>query len=55
VQLDPPAWFSGSASNLETEGGAAFSAVLIGTLTPEEGLDQFVAAVERFLDMPEPV
>jgi multiple sugar transport system substrate-binding protein len=55
VQLDPPAWFSGSASNLETEAGAAFGAVLVGTLSPEEGLDQFVAAVERFLGMPEPV
>jgi multiple sugar transport system substrate-binding protein len=55
VQLDPAAWFSGSASNLQTEGGAAFSAVLVGQLSAEEGLDQFLAAVQRFLDIPSPV
>lgn len=55
VQLDPAAWFSGSASNLETEAGAAFSAVLVGQLSPEEGLEQFLTAVQRFLDIPAPV
>jgi multiple sugar transport system substrate-binding protein len=55
VQLAPSAWFSGSASNLETEGGAAFSAVLVGQLSPRAGLDQFLAAVQRFLDTPSPV
>ncbi len=55
VQLDPAAWFSGSASNLETEAGAAFSAALVGQLSPEEGLEQFLTAVQRFLDIPAPV
>jgi multiple sugar transport system substrate-binding protein len=55
VQLDPEAWFSGSASNLQTEGGAAFGAVLVGQLSAQEGLDQFLSAVQRFLDIPAPV
>ncbi|WP_432519833.1 extracellular solute-binding protein [Kineococcus sp. SYSU DK006] len=55
VQLDPPAWFSGSASELQNQAGAAFGAVHAGTLTPEQALEQFKAALQTLLDTPAPV
>lgn len=55
VQLDPPSWFSGSAAELQTQGAAAFHAVLDGILAPEQGLVQFTAAVDRLLDTPSPI
>lgn len=55
VQLDPPAWFSGSASVLETETGAAFSAVLSGRDSAREGLDQAKSALQKLIDTPSPV
>lgn len=55
VQLDPPAWFSGSASVLETETGTAFSAVLTGRSSPQQGLDQAKSALQRLIDTPSPV
>jgi multiple sugar transport system substrate-binding protein len=55
VQLDPEAWFSGSGSVLETETGAAFSAVLTGRGSARQGLDQAKAALQKLLDTPSPV
>ncbi|HLL67083.1 MAG TPA: extracellular solute-binding protein [Micromonosporaceae bacterium] len=55
VQLDPEAWFSGSASSLETQAGAAFSGVHSGELTPQAGLTQFIGAMNKLLDTPSPV
>jgi multiple sugar transport system substrate-binding protein len=55
VQLDPPAWFSGSGSVLETETGAAFSTVLTGRGSAREGLDQAKSALQKLLDTPSPV
>jgi multiple sugar transport system substrate-binding protein len=55
VQLDPPAWFSGSGSVLETETGAAFSAVLTNRSSARQGLDQAKAALQKLLDTPSPV
>ncbi|MDR7277482.1 extracellular solute-binding protein [Catenuloplanes atrovinosus] len=55
AQLDPPAWFSGSASNMETLAGSAFGAVQAGTLTPEAGLARFKADMQRLIDTPAPV
>ncbi|GIH22319.1 carbohydrate-binding protein [Acrocarpospora phusangensis] len=54
VQLDPPAWFSGSGSELENQAGVAFQAVLTGALTPEQGLAQFKGALNRLLTTPSP-
>ncbi|GAA5078807.1 extracellular solute-binding protein [Thermocatellispora tengchongensis] len=55
VQLDPPAWFSGSGSDFQNQGGAAFQGVLSGELTPEEGLARFKAAVNKLLTTLSPV
>jgi multiple sugar transport system substrate-binding protein len=55
AQLDPIAWFSGSASELENQAGAAFGAVQAGAATPEQGLAQFKTAITRLLDTPAPV
>lgn len=55
VVLDPPAWFSGSGSVLETETGAAFSAVLTGQSSARQGLDQAKAALQKLIDTPSPV
>ncbi|HEV8556265.1 MAG TPA: extracellular solute-binding protein [Actinophytocola sp.] len=55
VQLDPPAWFSGSGSVLETETGAAFSTVLTGRGSARDGLDQAKSALQKLLDTPSPV
>ncbi|MFI5844083.1 extracellular solute-binding protein [Catenuloplanes sp. NPDC051500] len=55
AQLDPKAWFSGSASNMENLAGAAFGAVQAGTATPEAGLARFKADIRRLIDTPAPV
>jgi multiple sugar transport system substrate-binding protein len=52
---DPQAWFSGAASPLQAEGGAAFGAVLNGQLTPAQGIAQFRDAIQTLLDTPEPL
>lgn len=52
---DPRAWFSGAASPLQEEAGAAFGAVLNGQLTPSQGIAQFRAALEDLLTTPEPL
>src|SRR5919197_1196716 len=55
VQLDPPAWFSGSGSVLETETGAAFSAVLTNRSSAQDGLSQANAALQKLNDTTSPV
>jgi multiple sugar transport system substrate-binding protein len=55
AQLDPKAWFSGSASNMENLAGAAFGTVQAGTSTPEAGLALFKADLQRLIDTPAPV
>lgn len=55
VQLDPPAWFTGSASQMETQAGAAFGAVENGALSPAAGLTQFESMVDDLLSTPSPV
>ena len=53
--FDPLAWYSGSGSNMEAEAGQAFKTVLIGTSTPEQGLAAFKQAMDRLVDIPQPV
>ena len=55
AQLDPVAWFSGSASDMETKAAAAFGAVQAGTISPEQGLAQFKNDIHKLLDTPPPV
>jgi len=55
VVLDPPAWFSGSGSQFESQGEAAFLAVMSGQMTAKEGLQQFKKALQKLLDTPSPV
>jgi multiple sugar transport system substrate-binding protein len=55
VQLDPPAWFSGSGSDFENQTGSTFQSVLAGSLTPEQGLAQFKSVVDKLLSTPSPV
>jgi multiple sugar transport system substrate-binding protein len=55
VVYDPPAWFSGSGSNLEVEAGGAFGSVLAGRRSPAEGVAQFRAALDRLSSAPSPV
>src|SRR5947209_653892 len=55
VVYDPPAWFSGSGSQMETQAGAAFQAVMGGQLTPKQGLDQYRSYMQKMLTTPSPV
>lgn len=55
VVYDPPAWFSGSGSQMETQAGAAFQAVMSGQLTPRQGLDEYLAYMRKMLNTASPV
>lgn len=55
AQLDPIAWFSGSASDMENQAGVIFGAVHAGTSTPEEALKKFKTTVQKMIDTPSPV
>ncbi len=54
VVFDPPAWYSGAASELQTQAGAAFQGVLGGQQAPQAGLAQFRTALEHLADIPRP-
>ncbi len=54
VALDPQVWFTGSASRLWIEFGEAFSPVIGGTRTPEQGLALAKAALRRLMETPNP-
>ncbi len=49
VVVDPNAWFSGSGSELENQTGTIFAPVLNGNATPQQGLRQFRAAMQKLL------
>jgi multiple sugar transport system substrate-binding protein len=55
VVYDPPAWFSGSGSQMETSAGSAFQAVMGGQLTPKQGLDEYRTIMQKMLNTPSPV
>jgi multiple sugar transport system substrate-binding protein len=55
IVYDPLAWFSGSGSQMETQGGAAFQAVMSGQLTPKQGLDEYRSYMQKMLNTPSPV
>ncbi|WP_440103212.1 extracellular solute-binding protein [Streptosporangium sp. H16] len=54
VALDPQVWFTGSASRLWIEFGEAFSPVIAGTRTPEQGLALAKAALRGLMEAPNP-
>lgn len=54
VALDPQVWYTGSASRLWIEFGEAFSPVISGERTPEEGLANAKAALRRLMSAPNP-
>lgn len=51
----PLAWYSGSGSNLETNAGAAFKPVVVGSQSPEQGLRVFRDYLDRVSTTPKPV
>jgi multiple sugar transport system substrate-binding protein len=53
--FDPLAWYSGSGSNLETNAGAAFKPVAVGSQPPEQGLRTFRDYLERMSTTRKPV
>jgi multiple sugar transport system substrate-binding protein len=55
VVYDPPAWYSGSGSDLENQAGAAFQPVATGAKTPKQGLDAFHAYLDRLSSVASPV
>jgi len=54
VVYDPTAWWSGSASQMETDAGGYFQAVLEGHSTPAKALSQFVADLHKLINTPQP-
>ncbi|GHO42725.1 extracellular solute-binding protein [Ktedonospora formicarum] len=54
VVYDPSVWFAGAASEMETQAGAAFQAVIGGHLTPKQGVKQFRDAMIKQLKTPTP-
>ncbi len=54
VVVDPNAWFSGSASQLEQQTSAALQTVLNGQASPQQGLSQLRAALLKLLGVKVP-
>lgn len=54
VALDPPVWFAGSASRLWIDFGEAFSSVIGGSRTPQQGLDRAKESLNRLMSAPNP-
>ncbi|HVI18523.1 MAG TPA: extracellular solute-binding protein, partial [Gaiellales bacterium] len=55
VVYDPPAWYSGSGSDLELQAGAAFQPVATGAKSPRQGLSSFHAYLDRLSALASPV
>lgn len=54
VELDPPEWFAGAASDLQSAAGATIGAVLGGTTSPDGALDELKATLVRLQNTPRP-
>ncbi|MBP2477955.1 multiple sugar transport system substrate-binding protein [Crossiella equi] len=54
LELDPPVWFGGAASDLQNKAGAVFSQVCAGGLGPEAAVAEFAAAMRGLLATPKP-
>ncbi|MBV8934035.1 MAG: extracellular solute-binding protein [Kutzneria sp.] len=54
VELDPPLWFAGTASDMQTTAGAIFGAVMSGAASPESALGDFTSAFRHLANTPRP-
>ncbi|QUQ71868.1 extracellular solute-binding protein [Kutzneria sp. CA-103260] len=54
AELDPPVWFAGAASDLQSSAGATIGAVLGGTMSPEAALGDLKATLTRLQNTPRP-
>jgi multiple sugar transport system substrate-binding protein len=54
VELDPPVWFAGAASDLQSAAGATIGGVLGGTTSPVVALDELKATLTRLKNTPRP-
>ena len=55
VVYDPPAWYSGSGSNMEEYAGNAVAAVMLGATTPHGAYDELQSALVNLSKQPVPV
>ncbi len=55
VVYDPPAWYSGSGSNMEEYAGNAIASVMIGAATPQAAFDELYSSLENLSKQPVPV
>jgi multiple sugar transport system substrate-binding protein len=55
VVYDPPAWYSGSGSNMEEYAGNAVGAVMLGAATPDGAYDELHSSLENLSKQPVPV
>lgn len=55
VVYDPPAWYSGSGSNMEEYAGNAIAAVMLGATTPRAAYDELYSSLENLSKQPVPV
>jgi multiple sugar transport system substrate-binding protein len=55
VVYDPPAWYSGSGSNMEEYAGNAVAAVMLGAATPQAAYDELYSSLRNLSTQPVPV
>ena len=55
MAFDPPGWFSGSGSTLETVANDALGSVMTGALQPQAAAAQLKTALQRLVSIPSPV
>ena len=55
VAFDPPGWFSGSGSTLQTAANGALGSVMTGAQTPQVAAEQLREALQRLASIPSPV
>jgi multiple sugar transport system substrate-binding protein len=55
VVYDPPAWYSGSGSNLENYAGGAIAGVMTGSVSAESAYDEMNSALVSLSQQPVPV
>lgn len=55
VAFDPPGWFSGSGSTLQTAANSALGSVMTGAQAPHAAAEQLRSALQRLVSIPSPV
>ena len=54
VTYDPNAWWSGAASQMETDAGSYFQSVFLGKASPAQAVGQFHADLQKLINTPQP-